>query len=167
MSSMNDYLRSLQGYNQPAEAPMFNTSGGFQLPEGNSPQSMFRSSEIAGMPGADSLAGASGQSWLDSLKGFMPAGFLGSTDTNTNIKTDGWGGMAVGLANGLFSGYNGMKQYGLAKDAFNLQKDVAMANLNGAKQTTNTRYEDRQKARVASGSGYESVDAYMNKNRIV
>lgn len=161
---------SLQNYLQPYKAaeaiPMFNTGGSFNMPNysTNSPQSTFRASEIAGMPAMDSGSLSGSSSWLQGLKDLMPEGFLSTT--KDGIKTDGWGGLALGALQSGFGAYGAMKNYGLAKDAFNLQKEVAMTNLNANKQTTNTRYEDRQRARVASGSGYESVSEYMNKNRI-
>lgn len=95
------------------------------------------------------------------------SGMFGSTDTKTGIKTDGWGNMALG---GLQAGaglYMGMQQYGLAKDQLAEGKRQYNQNYDNQRKMTNSRLEDRQRARVASNSGaYESVDAYMAKNRI-
>jgi hypothetical protein len=95
------------------------------------------------------------------------SGFTGSIDTKTGIKTDGWGGMALGAAQGLGSAYMGMKQLGMAKDQLAFQKDTFNKNYAAQRQATNTGLQDRQSARVASNSGaYQSVGDYMNQNRI-
>lgn len=94
------------------------------------------------------------------------SGFLGSTDAS-GMKTNGWGGMALGAIQGLGSAYMGMKQYGLAKDAFNENKRQFQMNYDAQKTTTNSALEDRQRARVASNSGaYESVGNYMDRNGV-
>lgn len=101
--------------------------------------------------------------------GFMDnlAGWKGTDGT----EHAGWGGTALGAAQGLFNGWMGMKQYGLAKDQFNFQKDSFAKNWEAQKRTVNTQLQDRQVARVASRDGaptspYQSVGAYMNQNGI-
>ncbi len=90
-------------------------------------------------------------------------GFLGTTDKN-GLRTDGWGMTALSAATGLFNGYMGMKQYGLAKDQLNFQKDAFYKNYEAQKSSINSSLEDRQRARVASNSSaYQSVGDYMNK----
>ena len=93
-------------------------------------------------------------------------GVLGSTDTKTGLKTDGWGGLALGTAQGLFSGYMGMKNYGLAKDSLEQGKKQFQMNYDAQKTTTNTALEDRQRARVANNPNSVAVNEYMNQNRI-
>ena len=94
-------------------------------------------------------------------------GVLGSTDTKTGLRTDGWGGMALSAAGGLFNAYMGMKQYGLSKNQMNFQKDAFERNYASQRTSLNTQLEDRQRARVASNAGaYQSVGDYMAKNRI-
>lgn len=81
---------------------------------------------------------------------------------------NGWGGLALGAAGGLASTIMGMKQYGLAKKTLAENKRQFQLNYDAQKQTTNTRLEDRQAARVAANpTAYQSVGDYMNKNRIV
>ena len=93
--------------------------------------------------------------------------FLGKTDTKTGIKTDGWGGLALGGAQGMAGAYLGMKQYGMAKQQLEESKRQFNANFAAQRKTLNTAMEDRQAARVASNSeAYESVGSYMNKNRV-
>jgi hypothetical protein len=98
--------------------------------------------------------------WLKST------GAIGSTDAK-GIKTDGWGGLALGAAQGLGSAYMGMKQYGIAKDTLENNKRQFDLNYNAQKTTTNAQLEDRQRARVASNaSAYQSVGDYMKQNGI-
>jgi hypothetical protein len=108
-------------------------------------------------------AGVGGAGMFDWLKS---SGLLGSTDAN-GIKTDGWGGMALGTLQGLGSAYMGMKQYGLAKDTLEQNKRQFNLNYGAQRTTTNAALEDRQRARVASNSGaYQSVGDYMDRNGI-
>lgn len=93
-------------------------------------------------------------------------GMLGSTNAN-GIKTDGWGGLALGAVQGIGNAFMGMQQYGLAKDSLAQSKMQFEKNYNAQKTTTNAALEDRQAARVASNAGaYESVDSYMKKNGV-
>lgn len=79
----------------------------------------------------------------------------------------GWGGQAMGVGQGLFNAYLGMKQYGLYKDQLAESKKQFGLNYEAQRTTTNSALEDRQRARVASNSGaYESVGSYMDKNSI-
>lgn len=108
-------------------------------------------------------------SLLETLKGYIPGGFLDSTDTKTGIKTQGWGGPALGVVSGLGNAYMGMQQLNLAKETLANNKRQFDMNYGAQRQTTNTRLEDRQRARVnGSAPGtYESVGDYMNKHRVV
>lgn len=74
------------------------------------------------------------------------SGLTGSTDAK-GIKTDGWGGLALGAGSALLNSYLGMQQYGLAKDSFNFQKDMALKNYENQKRTTNAALNDRQTRR--------------------
>ena len=97
---------------------------------------------------------------------WLPGGFLDKTDKN-GVTTQGWGGTALGAAQGLFEGYNGMQQMELAKDQFDESTRQYEQNYAAQRQSTNAQLEDRQRARVASNPGaYESVSAYLDKNRI-
>lgn len=94
--------------------------------------------------------------------GGMFSNFLSTKDQQ------GWGGTALGVAQGLAGAYLGMKQYGLAKDTLKHNKEMFAKNFDAQKRTTNASLEDRQRARLAGngGSGYESVSSYMDKNGI-
>lgn len=89
-------------------------------------------------------------------------GFLGTRDQQ------GWGGLALGAAQGLGGLYMGMQQYNLAKEALANSKAQFERNFAAQAQTLNTQMADRQAARVASNPGaYESVSSYMDRNRVV
>jgi hypothetical protein len=94
------------------------------------------------------------------------SGFFGSTAAD-GTKTQGWGGTALGVAQGLGNAYLGMKQYGLAKDTLAENKRQFALNFGAQQKTTNAHLMDRQNARVASNPGaYQSVGDYMAKNGI-
>lgn len=122
---------------------------------------------------ASALGSSAPMGTLESIRTEVPgmwdsfkSGFLGSTNKD-GLRTDGWGGMALGTATGLFNAYMGMKQYGLFKDQLQFQKDSFNKNYDAQRTATNTQLQDRQTARVASNPGaYQSVGDYMNQNRI-
>jgi hypothetical protein len=110
--------------------------------------------------------------WTDSLKGYgkgisemLPEGMMGSVDAN-GIKTEGWGGLALGAGKGIMDAFMGMKNYGLAREAFDFKKDSYATDLKARQGDYNSQIEDRQKARVAANSNAQSVDSYMQKNRM-
>lgn len=121
---------------------------------------------MSGVPndvGAGFPTAASEMGLWDKIKG---SGFLTQTDKN-GLTTQGWGGLALGGAQGIANLWMGMQQYGLAKKQLSESKRQFDLNYGAQRQTANTRMEDRQAARVASNSGaYQSVDAYMAKNAI-
>ena len=81
--------------------------------------------------------------------------------------SQGWGGMALGGAQGIFNAFMGMKQYGLAKDQLRESKKQFGLNYDAQRTTTNAQMEDRQRARVASNpTAYQSVGDYMSANGI-
>ncbi len=101
--------------------------------------------------------------WLQTMRDW---GILGSTDKN-GIQQQGWGGLALGAAQGLGSLYMGMKQYELAKDTLATNKAQFERQFAANKQLTNSNLEDRQRARVASNAGaYQSVGDYMAQNGV-
>jgi hypothetical protein len=78
----------------------------------------------------------------------------------------GWGGLAIGGALGLANTFLGMKQYSLAKDSLNASRSQFERNFSAQRDLTNSRLEDRQRARLNSSGGsgvYESVGSYMDR----
>lgn len=93
-------------------------------------------------------------------------GALGNTDARGN-RTDGWGGMALGVGQGLAGAFMGAKQYQLAQDALKENKRQFSLNFENQRKTVNTELQDRQRARVASNPGaYQSVSEYMKQNGV-
>jgi hypothetical protein len=79
----------------------------------------------------------------------------------------GWGMPALGAVQGMFNGYLGMKQYGIAKDQLASSKQQFGLNYDAQRTTTNAQLQDRQAARVASNPGaYQSAGDYMTTNSI-
>ena len=135
--------------------------------------------ELSGITGANGLPNAgvdlsnwgvaapSGISgWGSGINDWLQnSGFLGKTENG--VTTQGWGGAALGVAQGLGNTFMGMKQYGLAKDQLAQSKKQFDLNFGAQQKTTNSALADRQAARVASNPGaYQSVGDYMKKNGI-
>lgn len=79
-------------------------------------------------------------------------------------KMGGWGGMALGAASAGLNAYLGMKQYGLAKDQFNFQKESWQKEYDAQKGLTNASLEDRQRRRVAENPSLaQDTASYMSK----
>lgn len=99
---------------------------------------------------------------------FNQKSMFGGVDAK-GVQSMGWAAPAVGLSSALLGYQQGRETQQIARD--NLKESQRQFNLNyGAqRQNLNTELEDRQRARVASAGGsgaYESVDSYMNRNRI-
>jgi hypothetical protein len=169
------YGDSFASWNTPTLAPADYTlpvpglsTMGVQTPQAGPISSLFQTG--LGTPNAAYInsGGAPGPAaaapgWVQNMRDW---GVLGQTDKN-GIYQQGWGGLALGAAQGLGSLYLGMQQYNLAKDSLAASKAQFERNFANQVKTTNTNLEDRQRARVASNGGaYESVDSYMNKNRV-
>lgn len=126
---------------------------------GGMPQ-LAQAAPAAGAPQAPSIMGGLG-GWLQSM---------GITNQYNGIgqKTgDGFGGAALGAAQGLLGGYLGLKNYGLAKDQFAESKRQFGLNYDAQMRTTNAALEDRQRARIASNpNAYQSLSEYMDRNGI-
>ena len=105
------------------------------------------------MPGMPGAPGTSDWLTMDS--------FLGKAGA------PGWGGLALGLGQGLFNGYLGLQQLGMAKKAFGENQRQFNLNYDAQRRTINSALEDRQRARLASNPGaYESVGTYMDRNGV-
>lgn len=97
---------------------------------------------------------------------FSWEGLLGGKQAG-GTTVNGWGGTAVGVGQGLLNAFMGMKQYGLMEDQLNESKRQFDANFGAQKKLTNSRLEDRQRARRAANPGaYQSVGAYMKENGV-
>lgn len=155
MASLTDLLLSFGragGSTANAAAPAsldFGTQAGNLLGGGATP--------AGGTPGI--MAG------LGSL--FSGNSLFGGANADGTVST-GWAAPAIGIAQAVMGGINGNRQLGLAEDSLKQSKREFDLNYGAQRQTTNTQLEDRQRARVASSNSgaYESVDTYLDKNRI-
>lgn len=172
----------LNGWDSPAMSDAFSlvsgmTNYGVKLPAGSnytyqpSPELYNYSLNPAllepGYGAPTTMLGQLGISITDTLKSankwMQDVGLIGGKDDKGNT-FNGWGGLALGTAQGLGSIYMGMKQSELQKDSLNFQKDAFNKNYAAQKSQINSQLEDRQRARIASNSGaYQSVGDYMNQ----
>ena len=158
---------ALASWNTPQVASWNTPSYSFGSPTGGINSEGFGSLRVPANFGLSNFNSPSGGSatpeWLQSMRDW---GVLGSTDKN-GIYQQGWGGLALGAAQGLGGLYLGMQQYNLAKDSLANAKSQFERNFAAQKATTNANMEDRQRARVASNAGaYQSVGDYMAQNGV-
>ena len=152
--------------NQWGTLPQFNSIAGYGYGSPDVP-AMGEGSTFMGGPGllnqvTGPVAGGAGTP----VGGSLLDSFFRTKDAKTGMESGGWGQAGLGIAQGLGSAYMGLKQYGLAKDQLAFQKSAYNKNYAAQRQSTNTDMADRQAARVAANSSYESVGSYMDKNRI-
>lgn len=103
-------------------------------------------------------AGAGGKGFWDGMLG-------GKNADGTSF--NGWGGLALGTAQGLFGGYMGMKNYGLAKQSLAQGKEQFERNYAAQKTTTNSRIADQYEARKSyAPSAMGSKEEYMKTRSI-
>lgn len=99
---------------------------------------------------------------------------IGGAGAGTGLFGRGWdwmknnGEMLGGITSGvgsLLSGFNTMRQYGLAKDNFNLQKRAFETNLRNSTQSYNTALEDRVRGRSAEQNEAQ-IQQYLNQHKL-
>lgn len=158
MSLLSNAFAAISNFGKPQVQP-----GGYSPATYTSPLAQWDNAlATTAVPVAATATGA-GTGIVDPT--FMQS-MLGYTNAN-GAQQAGWGGLALGAAQGIGNAWLGMKQYGLAQDMFKENKRQYNQNYAAQRQSTNTRLEDRQRARVASNPGaYQSVGDYMNQNRI-
>lgn len=150
------YLSSMIGWGSPSyslanpNAPRFNSGEGLNTTSSYS-LGKLGSPDVV-QPGSTE-GGWGGMQWFDTL------------DKN-GTKTQGALSPMLGAAQGIFNGWLGMQQLGHARNQLNEGKQQFALNYDAQRTTTNAQLEDRQRARVASGSGYQSVGDYMALNGI-
>lgn len=132
------------------------------------PSSLFEGDSAALSAIGDQINAQPGISIGNQLKGILPGFLTDGSAFNKRLgdgtQVQGWGAPALGALATMGSGFLAMKQYGLAKDQFNFQKNAYNQNYAAQRQATNAQLEDRQRARVASNAGaYQSVGDYMNQ----
>jgi hypothetical protein len=147
------------GYQPNTQFALPSWDGGQGMPVSNNLLPAIAPQLGAAAPGAGAPAGQElnfGNLW----------GAMGSTN-DKGVRSDGWGGLAIGGAQALTGAFMGAKQYQLAQEALSENKRQFSLNYDNQRKTVNTELEDRQRARVASNSGaYQSVGDYMAKNGV-
>lgn len=125
-------------------------------------------------PNVGSFSGAgAAPGWLDSFSNWgagvndalRKSGVLGSIDAKSGMRTEGWGGLALGTASALGNAYMGMKQYQMAKDQFNFKKGAWQQEFDMQKRTLNEAKFDRDQRRARErgdiyGNPYGSMAAW-------
>lgn len=77
---------------------------------------------------------------------------------------NGWGGLALGAAQGISNLYMGMQQYGLMKDQLQFSKDVFNKNYGVQRNLVNSQLEAQNNRRVAESLvPTQSTADYMAK----
>ena len=89
-------------------------------------------------------------------------GYLTQKDQN-GMTTTGFLDYGLGAAQGVANLWMGMKQYGMAKDSLNFQKDSYAKNFAAQKGLTNAELSDRQIRRRAENPNAMPVEEYMSK----
>lgn len=80
-----------------------------------------------------------------------------------NGQTGGWAMPAIQGLQTMFNWSQGNKAMGLAKDQFNLSKEMAQKNLANQTSLLNTAMQDRQNARRSASSSYQDTSSYMSE----
>lgn len=104
--------------------------------------------------------------------GAQTAGTSGNWLTNTFMNKEG--GLDMGNLGSLFDGlksvfgiWGGLQQLGMAKDAFNFEKEAYIENRDNQKQSYNSTLEDRQRARAAfAGESEAETQRYVDKHKL-
>lgn len=104
--------------------------------------------------------------------GGQAAGTSGNWLTNTFMNKEG--GLDMGNLGTLFDGlksvfgiWGGLQQLGMAKDAFNFEKEAYIENRDNQKQSYNSTLEDRQRARAAfAGESEAETQRYVDKHKL-
>lgn len=165
-SNGSDFLSDLIGFgshNKPVAGPTFTNDITNSVL--NTPSSAIAGIGSGGSMGIGLDKYSGGGSWMDSLgewtQGLRDKGILGGVNNNGQYQK-GLMDYGLGAATGLANMYMGMKMYGLEKNKFNFQKDMANKNFNAQRGLINAELEDRQRRRNIEGGG-TPVAEYMAK----
>lgn len=97
---------------------------------------------------------------------------VGGTKGMDTLGMFGAASAGISALGSLLQAYNGAKQVKLGRDSFNFQKSAFNQDSANQAKMVNSELEDRQKSRISStgnnnaGNVYESLDSYLNKNRV-
>ena len=168
--------QNMNFFGAPMNSPS-NTRGMGGIPASGNDNFMdfMRSLESFGGPNSSVVqnTGGAAPTTDNFMSGVMPGGGGGDGSGMREFlfgDGDGAGGAAmpmISLGKGIFDGYLGMKQVGLAKDQLRENKSQFEKNFDNQVQTTNTQLRDRQRRRHHERSDvHASPDEYMKENRV-
>lgn len=122
---------------------------------------------MAGMPSAVPNGSTIAATRLadPNVTGTNPMSMMDRLFGTADGRSDGFLLPGISALTGLGNAYMGMKQFGLAEDSLDFQKDAFSKNFEAQKRTTNAQLADRQRARLAANpnGGYQSEAEYMSK----
>ncbi|WJZ49004.1 hypothetical protein [Pseudomonas phage PA15] len=120
------------------------------------------------MPAVDVNAATSGGSgFMSGFSNIFSRDSMFGGVAPSGAQTGGWVMPALGIGQAVFGAIGANRQQRAARDQLAESRRQFDMNYGAHRQSINTNLEDRQRARVASNpSAYESVDSYMNRNRI-
>lgn len=156
MSGINDFLSGEMAYQMPNGTGLMSDQAlgaGFSLPSWQtnvaSPAGSYFGQMTPELPSTLGSAVSGGSMWDN---------FLGKPGQQ------GWGSLALGAASGLMNGFMGMKQLSLGKKTLEQNRRQFDLNFAAQQKMTNSRLEDRQRARNAGTPGFHmSTEDYMKK----
>jgi len=104
---------------------------------------------------------------LDNAKGFDLGALGESLGGAADWLGSDTGQGVMGALQGLANSWMAFQKLDLARDQFDFNKSAWQQQYDNQASLTNTRLEDRQRARLgANPDGYESVGSYMKKHGV-
>ncbi|WNV46169.1 hypothetical protein [Pseudomonas phage PASB7] len=119
------------------------------------------------MPAVDVNAATSGGGFMSGFSNIFSRDSMFGGVAPSGAQTGGWVMPALGIGQAVFGAIGANRQQRAARDQLAESRRQFDMNYGAQRQSINTNLEDRQRARVASNpTAYESVDSYMERNRI-
>lgn len=142
-----------------------NTLGGPNVLGGGADFDAAVNGLFTGVGSTGNLANSNGMQ-IGGGDGNIMGNFLSRTDADGN-KIQGWGGMALGAAQGIGNLWMGKQQFDLAKDQLKNNKRQFALNFGASANTTNANmFNKQQSMKMANPSLYGSTADHMNKYEV-
>lgn len=179
LNAFPDPYKGVVGQSTPTPSPAVpNIAVAPSTPSVPSVSNGFSTTGIPTVAGSDNLSNVlqgifSGQpTSAGAQTGAQAAGTSGNWLTNTFMNKEG--GLDMGNLGTLFDGlksvfgiWGGLQQLGMAKDAFNFEKEAYIENRDNQKKSYNSTLEDRQRARAAfAGESDAETQRYVDKHKL-
>lgn len=180
-SPIPSFLPDVNAILAPKAQPVANWFGGTQSSSvGDVGYNPYAGSSPAFAPVRDGVVTPVNTGWFSeafggfdtAMKGinqkFQDWGVTGGKDAKTGNTFNGWGGLALGAAQGIANWMGAKDQFALQKKATEASIANANENMRMNKLALRDNLESRQIARVASNPGaYQSVGEYMKQTGLV